>query len=100
MSRGLSFRPRAVSDLDDIWAYTVERWSVVQAQGYLAGLNDTLTLLCQHPEIARLQDFTPPLRIFPFRSHLVVFHADDSRLEVIRILHMRSNWQLLLSDQG
>lgn len=100
MSRGLSFRPRAISELDDIWAYTVERWSVVQAQGYLAGLNDTLALLCQHPEIAWLQDFTPPLRIFRFRSHLVMFQADESTLEVIRILHMRSNWQVLLSDHG
>lgn len=100
MTRGLSFRPLAVADLDDIWAYTAERWSAGQAKGYLTGLNGSLMLLCQHPEIARLHDFTPPLRIFRFRSHLVVFQADESTLDVIRILHMRSNWQVLLSDHG
>ena len=98
--RSLRFRPLAVSDLDDIWANTVERWSIAQAQGYLSGLNDTLRLLRDHPDIARLHEFTPPLRIFPYRAHLVAFQADDSAVEVIRILHMRSDWQVLLSDQG
>ena len=98
MTRSLVFRPQAEVDLETIWTYTVDRWSAAQGRTYLHGLNDALFLLCDHPEIARMHHFTPPLRIFPYRSHLVILHAEDQTLEVIRILHMRSDWQILLSD--
>lgn len=98
MTRRLAFRPRAEADLDDIWAFTVDRWSLAQARAYLTGLSGSLDLLRDHPEIARLHDFQPPVRIFPYRSHLVIFHSDDTMLEVIRILHTRSDWEILLVD--
>lgn len=98
MTRRLTFRPSAEADLADIWDYTVARWSVAQAESYLTGLNDTLALLCAHPEIARLHDFRPPVRIFPYRSHLLVFAVDEVAVEVIRVLHLRSNWRVLLVE--
>lgn len=98
MTSRLTFRPKAEADLADIWDYTAARWSVAQAERYLDGLNDALTLLRAHPEIARLQDFKPPARLFPYRSHLVVFTSDETTLEVIRVLHMRSNWRVLLTE--
>lgn len=99
MTRRLTFRPWAEADLVGIWDYTAARWSEAQAERYLAGLGDTLALLCAHPEIARLhQDFTPPARLFPYRSQLVIFIADEAALEVIRVVHMRSDWQGLVVD--
>jgi toxin ParE1/3/4 len=98
LTRRLAFRSKALADLDDIWTHTVDRWSVGQAQTYLTTLDETLGLLCDHPEIARLHDFKPPVRIFPFQSHLVIFVAEETLLDVIRILPMRSDWQVLLTD--
>ena len=98
MTRSLLLRPKALSDLDDIWGHTVERWSARQAEAYFTALNAALALLCEHPEIARLHDFTPPVRIFPFRSHLVIYMADDATAHVVRILHMRANWLVLLAE--
>lgn len=98
MIRLVTFRPKAEADLADIWDYTAARWSVAQAERYLAGLNDTLALLGAHPEIARLHDFSPPARLFPYRSHLVVFFEDATAIEVIRVLPMRSNWRVLLVE--
>ncbi len=98
MTRDLRFRPKAIADLDDIWAYTTEHWSDLQAQRYLEGLDQTLTLLCSQPEIARQHTFDPPVRIFPYQSHLVIFVTGEDRLEVIRILHMQANWQVLLTE--
>lgn len=80
MTRRLTFRPKAEADLAEIWEFTVARWSVAQAERYLTGLNEALALLCAHPEIARLHDFTPPARLFPYRSHLVVFTRGRRRL--------------------
>lgn len=99
MSRDLTLRPRAEADLAEIWDYTAARWSVTQAETYLTGLQAALALLCAHPEIARLHhDFSPPVRLFPYRAHLVIFAADETALEVIRVVHMRSNWQGLVVE--
>lgn len=99
MTRRLTLRPQAEADLAAIWDHTAARWSVAQAERYLAGLGDTLALLAAHPEIARLHNtFTPPARLFPYRSHLVIFTADEAVLEVIRVVHMRSDWRGLVVE--
>ena len=99
MTRRLRFRPQAEADVLAIWDFTAARWSAEQAEGYLTGLQDTLALLCEHPDIARLvHDLTPPARLHPYRSHLVIFIEDETMLEVIRIVHMRSNWRGVIAD--
>ena len=99
MTRRLRLRPRAESDLAEIWLYSVAQWSVSQADLYLSGLNDALTLLRNQPEIARRHGKkVPPVRLHTYRSHLVIFTADDTLLEVIRVVHARFNWQALLAE--
>jgi toxin ParE1/3/4 len=95
----LVFTPKAEADLLEIWDNTVARWSEAQAERYLGGLDQTLRLLCDYPDIARLHDeFTPPVRLLPYRSHLVIFVATDSALDVIRVVHMRTNWAAVLGE--
>lgn len=97
--RRLKVRRGARVDLSEIWAFTSQRWSAAQADQYLNDLNDMLGLLCANPEIAqKYGKFTPPVRIYRYRSHLVIFIADDSLLEVIRVVHGRSNWIELVSE--
>lgn len=99
MSRQVLWRPKAEADLDDIWRHTVETWSEGQAVAYLTGLDRTLGLLAEFPEMARLrEEFEPPVRIHPYRAHLVIFLSDDSVLDVVRVVHARSNWQAVLSE--
>jgi toxin ParE1/3/4 len=58
-----------------------------------------LTLLCDQPEIAQiLGKISRPVRVYRYRSHLVIFAVDDLTLQVIRVVHSRSNWQTLLGD--
>jgi toxin ParE1/3/4 len=95
----LVFTPKAEADLASIWAFTAERWSATQAERYLTGLGDTLALFRAHPEIARRRtEFTPPVRLHPYRSHVVIFTADEEALEVIRVVHMRADWAAVLSE--
>ena len=99
MTRQLILRSAAEADLSAIWDYTAERWSLKQAQTYASGMTDLLFLLCDQPEIAPLfGKLTPPVRVWRYRSHLVIFTADDSTVEVIRVVHGRSNWAGLLAD--
>jgi toxin ParE1/3/4 len=92
-------RSGAKVDLSEIWAFTSKRWSATQADHYLIGLDDMLGLLCEQPEIAqKYGNFTPPVRIYRYRSHLVIFTTEVSVLEVIRVVHRRSNWVEVVSD--
>lgn len=95
----IRLRPRAVADLDAIWAHTAERWGTAQATAYLTGLDAAFTLLAEFPEIARLREaFTPPLRIHPCREHLVIYRAETDHLDILRVVHGRANWSEFLAE--
>ncbi len=98
MTRRLVLLPAAISDLSDIWDYTAERWSLTQARTYASGMTELLLLLCDQPEIAPLfGKLTLPVRVYRYRSHLVIFTADHTTVEVIPVVHGRSNWVELVS---
>jgi toxin ParE1/3/4 len=99
VSRSLFLRPLAEADLRAIWGYTASNWGVAKAEEYLHGLGQLFTLLADHPEIARERpDLHPPLRLHPYQSHLVIFISTDNAIEVIRVVHNRSNWAELLAQ--
>jgi toxin ParE1/3/4 len=91
--------PAAQQDLDGIWDYTAATWSPDQADDYLRGLGDKLALLCENPLIARERsEIDPPVRLHPYRSHVIIFRVEADHLAVIRIAHMRQRWQSLVTD--
>lgn len=97
--RTVKLRPAARADLENIWAYTVDMWSVDQASVYVSGLGAAFERLAQFPELSRLRtEFAPPVRVHQYEKHVIVYAEQDSNLEVIRILHSRSNWTDLLSE--
>lgn len=99
MSRKLILRPLGKADLRAIWDHTATHWGQSKAETYLHGLGQLFTLLAEHPEIARERhDFHPPVRLHPYQSHLVIFTSTDLTLEVIRVVHNRSNWAALFPD--
>ncbi|MGQ0565302.1 MAG: type II toxin-antitoxin system RelE/ParE family toxin [Gemmobacter sp.] len=99
MKRRISLAPQAEDDLVGIWQYSMREWSETQAERYLAGLDDVFALLAAQPEIARLRrDTAPPVRTHPYRSHVVIFTADETGLQVIRVVHARSNWSVLFEE--
>ena len=89
----------AKADLRAIWDYTVVQWSAAKAEEYLSGMGHLFDLLAQNPEIAREHsEFRPPVRLFPYQSHLVIFTNTAETLEVIRVVHSRPNCIGLLAD--
>ncbi|WP_354317614.1 type II toxin-antitoxin system RelE/ParE family toxin [Sinorhizobium fredii] len=50
---GIRLTPRARADLEDIWQYAAETWSVEQADRYIESLSGTLEGLLAMPEMAR-----------------------------------------------
>ena len=91
--------PAAQLDLESIWDFTAQTWSPNQADSYLRGLADKLTLLCENPLIAREHtEIDPPVRLHPYRSHVIIYRVEADHLAVIRIAHMRQRWQTLVND--
>lgn len=79
-------------DLENIWLYTYEKWSVEQADKYLNLLMTEIEHLALNPDSGT--DFNS-LRKGYFRSkiksHFIFYRIDDTNqiVEVIRILHQR-----------
>jgi toxin ParE1/3/4 len=95
----LHLTPAASADLEAIWLYTFETWSIAQADRYIDALNASFQVLCDVPEIARDRtEFSPPVRIHPTGRHLIVYQLSDDALTVIRVLGNRQNWQAILGD--
>ena len=91
--------PAALRDLDAIWDYTAQRWSVAQAETYIRGLTADMDLLVQEPRLARESHLIrPPVRLYRSGSHLIVYRIATGWLEVLRIVHMRQNWVDALGD--
>lgn len=89
--------PAARYDLEDIWQYTIERWSITQADRYADILEDTFERLMFMPEMARERtEFSPPVRIHPSSEHLIVHRIEGSDLVILRVLGAGQDWQAVL----
>lgn len=91
--------PAAQQDLESIWDFTAQTWLPDQADSYLRGLAEKLTLLCANPLIARERaEIDPPVWLHPYKSHVIIYRIEADHLAVIRIVHVRQHWQALVND--
>jgi toxin ParE1/3/4 len=93
--------PQARADLDDIWTYTAERWSLDQAEAYLRTLDATFQLLARHPGMGRgIDDIRQGYFKFPAASHILFFRVEKGQVEIVRILHKSSDVETQLRDRN
>lgn len=82
----------AADDLEGIWSYTVEHWSVEQADTYLNGILDAFDDIVHDPTIGKefghVREGYLGLKI---GSHIVFYRLDRSvhAVEIVRVLHGR-----------
>lgn len=80
--------PRAQADLDDIWDYTMLRWSTTQAERYIRQLQRGIERVAFDP---RRGDVCDDVRLgyvkYLVGSHIVFFRKTSDGIEVVRILH-------------
>lgn len=99
-AEGLAVRltPRGEEDLEDIWRYTAENWSVAQADRYTDALAAAFDTIRRMPEIARERtEFTPPVRLHPSAQHVIVYRIQDDHVEIIRVLGGKQDWLAMLN---
>jgi len=77
-------------DLEKIWLYTFENWSLEQADRYLDLIIDEIEYLCLKPHSEK--DFTHIRKGYlrtKVKSHLIFYtiNIKQNEIEIIRILH-------------
>ena len=84
------FSKKAVIDLEEIWLYTAEHWSVAQADRYYLLIIDEVNFICKNVHNGKSIDETRKgYRATKVKSHLIFYRVVNDTVEVIRILHER-----------
>jgi len=81
----------AVKDLEEIWIYTYQNWSIEQADRYYNLIIDEIEFLSSNPLSGRSMDYIKEgYRASKVKSHLVFYKIiTNESIEIIRILHQR-----------
>lgn len=92
------FRPAALRDLSQIWAYTANQWSIAQADRYISEItkkieNATKTTQAGSPVAGFQYDY----RKLSIGAHHIYYRLVDGKMLVVRILHERMDVVAALS---
>ncbi|HOX79086.1 MAG TPA: type II toxin-antitoxin system RelE/ParE family toxin [Bacteroidales bacterium] len=81
----------AVKDLEEIWSYTCNKWSVGQADRYYHLIMEEIEFIASNPLSGKSVDYVKQgYRSAKVKSHLVFYHmTDENNILVVRILHQR-----------
>lgn len=84
----------AERDIIDIWVEGSRTFGAARADAYHARLERTFALLADNPKLARERpEITPPVRIHPCGSHVIVYLIDDTGgVLIVRVRHAREDW--------
>lgn len=82
---------KALEDLNNIWIYTAENWSVEQANRYYNLIVDEIDYVSENFETTK--DFSNVRKNYKYskvKSQLVFYKkTENTEMEVVRILHER-----------
>lgn len=90
---------KALEDINSIWIYTAENWSVEQADRYYNLIIDEIEYIVQNFDMAR--DFGEIRKSYKYskiKSHLIFFKKDkNNEIEIVRVLQERMDIENKLS---
>lgn len=91
-SRRYRLSPLAENDLEDIWVYTLQNWSLEQADRYQDEMMEAIEALAKGNKTGRATD---DIRVgylkYAVGRHFLFYQLTDNRLDVVRILHQQMN---------
>jgi toxin ParE1/3/4 len=91
---------KALEDLNNIWIYTAENWSVEQANRYYNLIMDEIEFVADNLETTKdFGDIRKDYRYSKVKSHLIFCkRVGDTEMEVVRILHERMELKNRIND--
>lgn len=91
---------KAAEDIRKIYAGGAEQFGFDQADSYHDLLKRTFEFLAHNPLAARRRlELSPPVRIHPVQSHLVIYQTEgDGSILIIRVCHGHEDWAEPLTE--
>jgi toxin ParE1/3/4 len=82
------FHEEALSDLEEIWLYTFETWSLEQADRYYELIIKEIDFVCKKPKFGKsLNSLREGYYSTKVKSHFIFYKISSTELEVVRVLH-------------
>ncbi len=90
---------KAVSDLEEIWLYTFEKWSKEQADRYYNLIFNEINYICKNVSAGKsMEHVRKGYRATKVKSHLIFYKIVNDTIEIIRILHEQMDVENRLND--
>jgi toxin ParE1/3/4 len=92
---------KAVEDIESIWLYTYEKWSLEQADRYVNLIMDEIEYLSAHPNSGKnINHLRKGYRQAKVKSHLIFYQINglQNEIEIIRVLHQQMDIPNRLND--
>jgi len=96
--RAVLLSPKAEAELEEIWLYTRDHWSLEQADAYTDAIGDAFDDLATGRKIGRPVGVRDGYFKYAVGSHLAFYRMNDTELVVVRILHQRMDVELHLPN--
>lgn len=98
MKRNYELSKLALTDIDNIWLYTIENWSKTQANKYYKEIFAEIFRICDNPDIGKsIKEIKPDHRIQLVKSNIIVYKVSQDKIYIDRILHKRMDIENILS---
>ncbi len=83
---------KALEDLKSIGRYTQKTWGREQRNKYLSKLDESFHILSKQPQLGTARDdIRKGYRVYHVGRHLIFYHPQPTKIQIIRILHHRMN---------
>lgn len=95
------FTNKAVEDITQIWNYTCDRWSEIQADIYYHLILENCRELAGHPKLGRkYSEIVPNLMGLKVGKYIIFYLWEDGdKIEIIRILHGRMDLKNRINEK-
>jgi toxin ParE1/3/4 len=82
---------KANQDIENIWLYTYENWSIEQADRYYNLIFDEIEFIAKYFESGKSVDYIKKgYRASLVKSHIIFYKkSKSSNVEIIRVLHQK-----------
>ena len=90
---------KAVIDLEEIWLFTADKWSVGQADRYYLLIFDEIDFICKNIHSGKpIDNIRKGYLATKVKSHLIFYRVVNDTVEIIRILHERMDIENRLTE--
>lgn len=90
----VSYSPKAEADLEAIWLYTRQLWSLSQANSYVTAIIERLERVAADDISGQpYSHVRPGYYKLLVGSHIAFYRLPEDGIEVVRILHSRMDFE-------